>query len=157
MKNSKRYISRNIYLKNTRAANLMALRPDLSIEVHFEQKWFQIVLSDCLSTLQVMKFWKGIKAGANSRQSADWPHSITKGRYLDFPILIRSQLNNMKRRNRLRLNRNSVRIDIFKTLNVTWQSLMNKTTVSLCFSVSKLFQLYLKILEWRNVKQEMKQ
>ena len=58
----------------------MVLQPDLSTEVHLDLEWFQIVLLVCLSALQVMKFWKGIKVGTNSRQSADWPHLTVKGR-----------------------------------------------------------------------------
>ena len=58
----------------------MVLQPDLSTEVHIELEWFQIVLSVCLSELQVMKFWKRIKVGANSKQIADWSHLTAKSR-----------------------------------------------------------------------------
>ena len=57
----------------------MALRLDLSTEVHLELERFQIVSSVRLSALQ-LKYWKGVKVGAYSKQSADWSHATAKGR-----------------------------------------------------------------------------
>ena len=92
-KNSKQYNSTNIYLKNTRVTNLMALRTDWSTKVHLEFEWFQIVLSVCLSLIQVMKFCKGVKVGANSRPSAECPTRLPKVDNYIFQLMTRPSVN----------------------------------------------------------------